>query len=68
MDMVQSGLGWAELPWSVVAEKLKSRDILRLHYSFQQTDILDGVDVIWTEQKVMVLQSISVTLNLFRPT
>ncbi len=46
-----SGLGWAELPWTVVAEKLESGEIVRLHYDFQQSDILHGVDVIWTERQ-----------------
>ena len=53
MDLVLSGLGWAELPWTVVAEKLKSGDMVRLNYSFQQADILFGVDVIWTKRRAL---------------
>jgi DNA-binding transcriptional LysR family regulator len=53
MDLVMSGLGWAELPWTVVAEKLESKELVRLHYDFQQSDILNGVDVIWTEQRAL---------------
>lgn len=53
MDMVMSGLGWAELPWTVVAEKLESKELTRLNYDFQQSDILNGVDVIWTEQRAL---------------
>jgi DNA-binding transcriptional LysR family regulator len=51
MDLVMSGLGWAELPWTVVAEKLESGEMARLNYDFQQSDILHGVDVIWTERR-----------------
>jgi DNA-binding transcriptional LysR family regulator len=53
MDLVLSGLGWAELPWTVVAEKLDSGEMVRLNYSFQQSDILHGVDVIWTERRAL---------------
>ena len=53
MDLVLSGLGWAELPWTVVAEKLASAEIVRLHYSLQQSDILRGVDLVWTERRAL---------------
>ncbi len=51
MDLVMSGLGWAELPCTVVAEKLGNGEMARLNYDFQQSDILHGVDVIWTERR-----------------
>lgn len=53
MDLVLTGLGWAELPWTVVAEQLQSGEIVRLHYDFQQSDILNGVDVVWTERRAL---------------
>ena len=53
MDLVLAGLGWAELPWTVVAEKLQSGEMVRLHYDFQQADILYGVDVVWTERRAL---------------
>lgn len=53
MDFVLSGLGWAELPWTVVAENLRSGAMIRLNYDFQQSDILHGVDVVWTERRAL---------------
>ncbi|MCP4982254.1 MAG: LysR family transcriptional regulator [Gammaproteobacteria bacterium] len=53
LDLVMSGLGWAELPWTVVAEKLQSGEMVRLNYEFQQADILYGVDVVWTERRAL---------------
>jgi DNA-binding transcriptional LysR family regulator len=53
MDLVMSGLGWAELPWTVVAEKLESKALVRLNYAFQQSATLLGVDVIWTERRAL---------------
>lgn len=53
MDLVSAGLGWAELPWIVVAEKLQSGEMIRLGYDFQQSDILNGIDVVWTEQRAL---------------
>lgn len=74
MDLVLSGLGWAELPWTVVAEKLESGEITRLQYSFQQSDLLFGVDVIWTEQRALgrggqwlMQHLLALDPNLWRP-
>ena len=53
MDFVQSGLGWSELPWTVVSEKLSSGELKRLHYDFQQSKILQGVDLVWTDQRAL---------------
>lgn len=53
MDFVLSGLGWSELPWTVVSEKLTSGELVRLHYDFQQSRILHGVDLVWTEQRAL---------------
>ena len=53
MELLISGLGWAVLPQTVVSEKLSSGELVRLHYDFQQTDILQGVDVVWTERRAL---------------
>lgn len=53
MDFVLSGIGWAELPWTVVSEKLASGELVRLSYDFQQSRILQGVDLVWTEQRAL---------------
>lgn len=51
MELLISGLGWAELPQAVVFERLKSGELVRLNYDFHQTEILQGVDVVWTERR-----------------
>ncbi len=51
--LVALGLGWAVLPHSVVRERLQRGDLVRMKYSFQQSDILQGVDVVWTEQRAL---------------
>ena len=51
VDMVLSGLGWTVIPWSVAAEKLPSGDLVQMHYAFQQSPILQGIDLVWTEQR-----------------
>lgn len=53
MELLASGLGWAVLPWTVVIEKLVSGELVRLHYDFQQSKILQGVDVVWTERRAL---------------
>lgn len=53
MELLISGLGWAVLPQTVVSEKLKTGELIRLHYDFQQTEILQGVDVVWTERRAL---------------
>jgi len=53
MDFVLSGLGWSELPWTVVSDRLESGELVRLHYNFQQSRILQGVDLVWTDQRAL---------------
>lgn len=53
MELLISGLGWAVLPQNVVLEKLGSGELVRLQYDFQQTDVLQGVDVVWTERRAL---------------
>ena len=51
VELVALGLGWALLPKAVVREKLSAGAIVPLRYSFQQSDILKGVDLVWTEKR-----------------
>ncbi len=53
VDYVIQGIGWAELPLSVVSGQIRNRLLVQLNYSFQQSDILEGIDVVWTEQKAL---------------
>ena len=53
MELLISGLGWALLPQTVVSEKLKAGELVRLRYEFQQTEIQRGVDVVWTERRAL---------------
>jgi len=53
MDLVLSGLGWSELPWTVVSEKLDSGELHPLNYDYQQSRILQGVDVVWTDKRAL---------------
>jgi DNA-binding transcriptional LysR family regulator len=53
VEFVLNGFGWAELPYPVVSEFLKDGTLSRLNYAFQQSDILEGIDAVWTEQKAL---------------
>ncbi|OIQ25450.1 MAG: hypothetical protein BM562_17185 [Alphaproteobacteria bacterium MedPE-SWcel] len=53
LRLVEQGLGWAELPFATVAEALKSGTLTRLNYAFQQSDLLEGIDAVWTEQQAL---------------
>ena len=50
LELVLAGLGWAELPIAVVREKLAGDEVVRLNYQFQQSSVLQGVDLVWTER------------------
>ena len=52
-ELVMRGLGWAELPLPAVQPQIASGQLVRLHYSFQQSDLLAGIDVVWTERRVL---------------
>lgn len=54
-ELVLAGFGWAELPVSVVADQIADGALVQLHYDFQQSDILEGIDVVWTEQRALGL-------------
>ena len=53
LNLVRSGIGWAELPITVAAKLIQSGDIVALNYAFQQNDLLEGVDLVWTEQRAL---------------
>ncbi|MGB0506410.1 MAG: LysR family transcriptional regulator [Pikeienuella sp.] len=53
VDMLLRGLGWAELPLHVASDHVAEGRLKRLNYSFQQSDMLEGVDVVWTEHNIM---------------
>jgi len=52
-EFVTMGFGWAELPLSVVSGQIRDGSLIRLNYAFQQSDILEGIDVVWTEQQAL---------------
>lgn len=51
LELLCSGLGWAFLHRAVVQEKLDSGELVALKLAYQQTDSLQGVDVVWTENR-----------------
>ncbi|WP_432470339.1 LysR family transcriptional regulator [Amphritea sp. HPY] len=51
LELLCNGMGWAFLHEAVVREKLDSGELVALKLSYQQTDILQGVDVVWTENR-----------------
>ena len=53
VEFLREGIGWAELPLSVVSEQIKEGSLARINYEFQQSDILEGTDVVWTEHQAL---------------
>lgn len=53
VEFVAMGIGWAELPFSVVSDPIERGRLVQMNYAFQQSDILEGIDVVWTEQKAL---------------
>ena len=53
VELLREGIGWAELPLSVVSEQIRGGNLARLEYEFQQSDILEGIDVVWTEHRAL---------------
>ncbi|MFD1158885.1 LysR family transcriptional regulator [Roseovarius aestuarii] len=53
VDLVLRGMGWAELPFPVVRELVRSNKLAQIKYTFQQSDALEGIDLVWTEQRVL---------------
>lgn len=53
VDLLLLGLGWAELPLPVIKASMDAGDLVQLNTAFQQSDVLEGIDVVWTEQHVL---------------
>ena len=51
VDLVARGLGWAMLNQAVVAEQLASGQIVALQVAFEKTDMLQGLDIVWSERR-----------------
>ncbi len=51
LELLSHGLGWAFLHEAVVRDKLASGELVSLKLDCLQTDILLGVDVVWTESR-----------------
>ncbi|MEK6249113.1 MAG: hypothetical protein N2C12_13095, partial [Planctomycetales bacterium] len=41
------------LALSLVAVRIETGDLVQLNYRFQQSDILYGVDAVWTERRAL---------------
>lgn len=50
-ELLVSGLGWAVLPQTVVASELENGELVQLKFAFQKSDMLRGVDVVWTAKR-----------------
>ena len=50
-ELLQAGLGWASLHESVVKEQLAQGTLVALKRTYQQDASLQGIDVVWTQNK-----------------
>jgi len=53
VDLALRGLGWAEVSLPVVRDLIRTKDLVQMKYTFQQSDELKGIDVVWTEQHAL---------------
>lgn len=53
IDFVRAGFGWAELPMPLVKQPIERKELVRLNYAFQQNDLLEGIDLVWTERRAL---------------
>ncbi|MDO6564267.1 LysR family transcriptional regulator [Amphritea sp. 1_MG-2023] len=51
LELLCSGLGWAFLHRNVVQEKLVSGELLMLQRAYQAVASLQGIDVVWSENR-----------------
>lgn len=51
VELVARGLGWAILSQAVVADKLSKGELVSLQLAFEKTDILQGIDVVWSQTR-----------------
>lgn len=52
-ELLCAGLGWASLHEFVVREELDNGDLIILNRTYQQDASLQGIDVVWTEQRAL---------------
>lgn len=53
VDLIVAGFGWAEIPFAIANERIKAGDLVQMDYAFQQSDILEGIDAVWTEHRAL---------------
>ena len=53
VELVKAGFGWAEIPQTIAAKPIKLGELIPLQYAFQQNDLLEGIDLVWTEQRTL---------------
>lgn len=51
LELLSAGIGWAYLHQAVVEEKLASGDLVELNLAYQQADLLQGIDLIWSDSR-----------------
>jgi len=51
VELVKAGFGWAEIPQTIASKPIETGELIPLQYAFQQNDLLEGIDVVWTEQR-----------------
>ncbi|MEM7068421.1 MAG: LysR family transcriptional regulator [Pseudomonadota bacterium] len=53
IELLQRGIGWAELPLPTIQPYLRAGKLSQIAYSFQQSDELEGIDLVWTERHAL---------------
>lgn len=53
LELLCRNIGWAFLHEAVVKEKLNSGELVVLDLVYQQADILQGIDLVWTENRAL---------------
>lgn len=53
VDLVRAGIGWAMLNEAVVAEHLASETLVALTLSYEKADVLQGIDVVWSQVRYL---------------
>ncbi|SFG48666.1 LysR family transcriptional regulator [Neptunomonas qingdaonensis] len=53
LELLCANIGWAFLHEAVVKEKLHSGELVVLDLVYEQADILQGIDLVWTENRAL---------------
>ena len=53
LELLCSGLGWSFLHRNVVSEKLASGELVELKRAYQQVETIEGIDLVWTENRAL---------------